>query len=218
MSERRTRARRSAKAVEEVRIGEGIDVEQRIETSIDALGTNEQTFLIMKLTEYADYLIRTDAYWMSRGILPRGYDAPSLALEAISRVLDGRRRDWDPDKEPTLLAYLKSVVKSIFSSEILPAAQRELAELPATDDADTDRIANAPSQDAGPHAKMEVDELKELILASFDQPEDQLVLMCIFEDTTEPAAISEQTGIEPYDVYRIKQKIKRRLATLRKDA
>lgn len=196
---------------------EGIDPGHRTESSIDTLGPNEQIFLIMKLTDYASYLIRTNAYWMSRGVLPRGYDAPSLALEAIARVLDGRRRDWEPDKEPTLIAYLKSVVKSIFSSEILPAAQRELAELPATDDSGTDRIANAPSQNPGPHAKMEVDELKELILADFDQADDQLVLMCIYEGVTEPAAISEATGLEPHDVYRIKQKIKRRLVGLRKD-
>lgn len=195
----------------------GSDAQRRIERSIESLTEDQQRDLIIELADYANYLIRTQAHWMSRGVLPRGYDAPTLALEAITRVLDGRRRDWDPDKESTLTAYLKSVVKSIFSTEILPAAQRELAEIPATDDRGTDRTANVPSPNAGPEAELATDELKENILESFELEEDQLVLMCLFDNVTAPAAITEQTGLAQREVYRIKQKIKRRLVGLQED-
>lgn len=190
------------------------ETEERIELTIDSLTEDQQRFLIMDVTGYASYLIRTQAQWMSRGVLPRGHDASSLALEAITRVLDGRRRDWDPEKEPTLAAYLKSVVKSIFSSEILPAAKRELAEIPTTDDNGWDRTANASSPNPGPDSDLELEELKERILKSFELDEDQLVLICLFENVTVPADIAEETGLDQREVYRIKQKIKRRLIGL----
>ena len=129
---------------------------------IASLPRNEQESLIVELTDYADFLIRTRAHWIARGVLPRGYDGASLAMEALSRVLEGRRRPWDPQKEPTLLAYLKSVVKSIFS-ELLEAATRESVEVAPVDSADRDLVAAAASTDAGaisnlsnPNSKEEV--------------------------------------------------------------
>ena len=195
----------------------GGDFDEHVECSIEAFTEDEQKAMIIQLTDYANFLIRTQAHWMSRGVLPRGYDAATLALEAIARVLDGRRRDWDPDKEPTITAYLKSVVKSIFSSEVLPAAKRELAEIPAIDSDGTDRTRNVPSPNPGPDAEMASSELEEQILESFELEEDQLVLMCMLDDVTAPAAIAEQTGLELREIYRIKQKIKRRLVGLRED-
>ena len=197
---------------------EGVnDAERRRQLSIESLAEDEQELLIVELIDYADHQIQTRAHWIWRGVPPRGYDAPALALEAISRLLDGRRRDWDPEKEPTVTAYLKSVVKSIFSSEILAAANQELAEVPATDESGRDRTANVASPSAGPEAAVELDELKEHILDSFELEEDQLVLMCVFDGIITPADIASETGLERRDVYRIKQKIRRRLVGFRED-
>ena len=193
------------------------DADQQPPVSITLLTEDEQRTLIVELMAYANYLINTRAHWMSRGVLPRGYDAESLALEAIARVLDGRRRDWDPEKEPTPTTYLKSVVMSIFSSEVLAAAKRELAEISSVDDRGTDRTATVSSSDPGPDAEMEVEELKERILGDFEDDEDQLVLMCLFEGVTAPAFIAAETGLEQRDIYRIKQKIKRRPLGFLKD-
>ena len=195
----------------------GGDADPKPPVSITLLTRAEQEALIVKLTDYANYLIRTRATWTSRGILPRGHDAESLALEAIARVLDGRRRDWDPQMEPTLSAYLKSVVKSIFSSELLAAAERELAEIPSVDDRGTDRMTTVSSPNPGPDDELEVAELKERILKSFEKDEDELVLICLFEGITAPASIAAETGLEQREVYRIKQKIKRRLLGVLED-
>ncbi len=192
------------------------DIGQRLERSIDALTDDEQKALILDLTGYARFLIQTEAHWLPRGVLPRGFDAPTLALEAIARVLDRRRRDWDPAKEPTLAAYLKSVVKSIFSSELLPAAKRELAEIPTTDDVGGDRTSGIASPDPGPHDMVTLNELKDRLLECFEREEDQLVLLCIFENVTAPAEIAQVTGLDPREIYRIKQKIWRRVVGLRK--
>ena len=181
--------------------------------AITSLPRRDQEQLILELTEYANFLISTKTWWIPRGVLPQGYDAPGLAREALTRVLDGRRRPWDPLKEPTLAAYLKSVVKSIFS-ETMKAAERERVELAAVDPEGRDLVAAGPSTDAGADLELERAQLEEEILAEFNDDEDQLVLICLFEDLVKPAEIAEETGLSVADVYRIKRKIKRRLSHL----
>ena len=173
--------------------------------------------MILELTDYANFLIRTKTWWIPRGVLPQGYDAPSLAMEALSRVLDGRRRPWDPQKEPTLTAYLKSVIKSIFS-ETRKAAERERVELAAVDPEGRDLVAAGASPDAGADLELERTQLQEKILGEFHDDEDQLVLICLFEDLVKPAEIAEETGLSVADVYRIKRKIKRRMSHLQEGA
>ena len=185
--------------------------------AITSLSRDDQEQLILELTEYASFLIGTKTWWIPRGVLPQGYDASGLAMEALTRVLDGRRRPWDPQKEPTLTAYLKSVVKSIFS-EALKAATRERVELAAVDAEGRDLVADAASREAGPDLTVERTELQERILGEFDDDEDQLVLICLFEDLVRPADIAEETGLSVADVYRIKRKIKRRLSNLQEGA
>ena len=194
--------------------GEGAAV---VDNDIASLSRSEQERLMVELTEYADFLIRTRANWIARGVLPRGYDAPSLAMEALTRVLEGRRRPWDPQKEPTLLAYLKSVVKSIFS-EVLAAANQESDEVAPVDVEGRDLIAAAASTDAGVDLELEQSQLQEDILGQFHEDEDQLVLMCLFDGVAKPAEIANETGLGVRDVYRVKQKIKRRLGHLREGA
>ena len=184
---------------------------------IASLRRSEQERLIIELTEYADFLIRNKTHWIARGTLPRGYDAASLAMEALSRVLDGRRRPWDPQKEPTLLAYLKSVVKSILS-ELLAAASRESIELPAVDSEGRDLFAAAPSTDASADLELQRSQLQEAILGQFHEDDDQLVLLCLFEGVVKPREIADETGLSAQTVYRVKQKIKRRLGHLREGA
>ena len=185
--------------------------------AITSLPRRDQEKLILELTDYANFLIRTKTWWIPRGVLPQGYDAPSLAMEALSRVLDGRRRPWDPQKEPTLTAYLKSVIKSIFS-ETRKAAERERVELAAVDPEGRDLVAAAASPDAGADLELERTQLQEKILGEFHDDEDQLVLICLFEDLVKPAEIAEETGLSVADVYRIKRKIKRRMSHLQEGA
>lgn len=178
------------------------------------LGDEELDRLVMELMSYAHFLLRGHYGWIGTDGLPHGFDADSLALEAIARVLDGRRRDWDPEKESTRLDYLKSIVKSIMSSEIVPAVRRS----PETDSVSRDGhdlIASASSPESGPDDMILVRELKGKMLAALDEDEDQLVLLCLFEGITRPADIATELELPVEEVYRIKRKILRRLAHYR---
>ncbi|MBT0812973.1 sigma-70 family RNA polymerase sigma factor [Litoribacter ruber] len=50
-----------------------------------------------------------------RNQLPKGLEPEDLAMDAIDKVYAGERK-WDPQKDPNLLNYLKSVVKSLISN------------------------------------------------------------------------------------------------------
>lgn len=66
---------------------------------------------ILRLTAYALYLQS-----LSGKRLPKGLEAEDVAMMAIEKVLTGER-NWNPENNPDLLAYLKSVMKSIYSNE-----------------------------------------------------------------------------------------------------
>jgi hypothetical protein len=174
------------------------------------LSDEELDRLVLELMSYAHFLLRGHYGWMGTDSLPHGLDAASLALEAITRVLDGRRRDWDPEKESTRLDYLKSVVKSIISSEIVPAVRRS-PEADSVSRDGHDLIAAASSTEPAPDEILLLDELKERMRAALDEYEDQLVLECLFDDITRPGDIAEVVGLPVQEVYRIKRKIQRRL-------
>lgn len=186
---------------------------------IEALSDADLRALIVDLTRYAAALIRWYAGRLPRGgALPFGEDAGSLAVEAIARVLGGRRRPWDPSKEPSLLAYLKSVVKSIFTREVLPRAKRD-PEVSGVDAEGNDIADETPASTPGPSAvdaEAEAERVKNALLALFDVEEDQLVLLCMMEEQTKAADIAATLEMPVRDVYRIKQKIKRRLETWRR--
>lgn len=66
---------------------------------------------IIKLTAYAISICSF------RGkLLPKGLEAEDLVMNAIEKLYNGDRA-WNPVKDPDLLRYLKSVIKSILSNE-----------------------------------------------------------------------------------------------------
>jgi hypothetical protein len=178
----------------------------------------EMDELILELISYARALIARKR-WLPRGELPHGYEAGALAVEAITRVVDGRRK-WNPTAEPDLLPYLKSVVKSILW-ELKPAARREEVEVAPVGKDGIDLTAEARTEDPGPLELLELGEetasgerFKDQILSGFEEDEDKLVLMSIFEGRGKAAEIAADLGLPVEDVYRIKRKIKRRLERL----
>lgn len=178
---------------------------------IQAMGSKELDDLIVELTLFAAWQISVRTKWMPRGVLPMGFDAESLALEAIGRVLDGRRC-WNPAAEPDFLRYLKSVVPSILW-DLQKAAEKEKLE-PGSDEIEGS-VEALPSGGPGPDEETELEDTKNRMLAAFDDANDQLVLLCLFEGITKPSEIADETNLSVKDVNRIKQKIQRRLICLK---
>lgn len=188
------------------------NTDPRVVQRIEAMTPQEQEELIVRLTDYAAWLMRQKTYWMERSVLPKGYEAGSLATEAISRVLEGSRK-WDPDKDPDLLGYLRSVVKSILW-DLQKAAEKESLVEPAPGET-RDLVDTLPSAKPGPDEDVALGELQERLLAELETDEDRLVLLSIFEGNEAAREIAEDLGVTVAEVYRIKRKIKRRLMGLK---
>ena len=185
----------------------------RVVARIQAITPGELELLILRLTDYAASYLRFKTGWIRRGTLPEGHDAGSIASEAIARVLRGTRR-WDPDADPDLLGYLKSVVKSIVW-DLMKAAEKEALEPP--DDADERAIEEVPSRNPGPDANLIASEVAERMLGALATDDERVVFLSICDGHEKAADIAAELGLDVREVYRIKRTIDRRLSGLKED-
>lgn len=182
----------------------------RVVKRVEALGTTELQELILRLTHYAQARVRYVTRWLPAQRLAGGVEGKDLAMEAITRVLQGTRR-WDPDAEPDLLAYLKSVVKSILHDRVTKTQREAIA--PDPNDAPP-LVDHVPTPCPGPEENVVAAEevaATNRMLEALDKEEDQLVFLSILDGTEKPADIAQALNRPVRDIYRIKQKIMRRL-------
>jgi len=184
----------------------------RVVRRIKEMTPQETGLLIGNLALYAGRLIRLKTRWMARPGLPKGFDAESLAMEAVKRVLDGTRH-WDPDRDRDLLAYLKSVVKSILWDIQKAAEKEDVQDLGSANGKAS--VEDLPSKEIGPDDEAALSELQDRMLAELDLDEDKLVLMSIFEGNVKPSDIAHALGLSVDNVYRIRKKLNRRLQGLK---
>jgi hypothetical protein len=82
------------------------------ERTLQLLDEHDWTKTIFSLTAYVISLCR----WKNIH-LPRGTEFDDIAMQSIEKVYTGERQ-WDPDKNPDLVNYLKSVCRSLVSNEL----------------------------------------------------------------------------------------------------
>jgi RNA polymerase sigma factor (sigma-70 family) len=187
-----------------------VAADPRVVRRIEALGTNELQDLILQLTHYAEARVRFRCKWFPSQRLAGGVEGKDIAMDAITRLLQGRRR-WDPDAEPDLLAYLKSVVKSILHDRVTET-RREAVEADPEDEPPL--VDQVPAPNPGPEQSAVAAEeaaATNRMLEALDKEEDQLVFLAILDGTDKPADIAQALNLPVRDIYRIKQKIMRRL-------
>lgn len=139
--------------------------------------------------------------------LPKGMSSGDLACEAIARVFEGKR-SWDPGKESDLFRFLCNVVDSLVY-HLVHSEEHGERKKPA----DGALLLAEPGPDG--RASQE-DGLLELALEALD---DDPALLKVFElcydGMVKPADIACSMGLQVDQVYRLKEKMKRRLAGLR---
>lgn len=178
------------------------EADPRVVAQLEAMSSEEVRVMIVKLTGFASWSIQTRTKWMKRPFLPKGYDAGAVASEAIARVLDPDGRQWKPERDPSFLDYLKSVVRSILW-DLQKAAEKE-ALVDAGDD-EMDKVA-APGAEAG--EDLTTEELKDELLNALDTDEQKLVLMSMFDGQDKAAEIADSLGLDVERVYKLKWQIR----------
>jgi DNA-directed RNA polymerase specialized sigma24 family protein len=198
---------------------------------LDLLRIADWGSIALKLTDYAAKKARRYRWKMTTVV--GGMNAEDLAYEAIAKVLDGER-NWDPEKTPDLLGYLKSVVDSLISHLFQSMDRRKVQGFPKGEeeeileeslkmaDPESDEAKHLPGKSPTPEQALLSKEQQQAeetayttILNSVEGHEDlEAVTLCIMDGMTKPSEISEATGLEINQVYQLKRKLNRKASQI----
>jgi DNA-directed RNA polymerase specialized sigma24 family protein len=146
-------------------------------------------------------------------------DAEELSQEAITRVLDPAYRAWDPEKEPSLVRHLGSIVNSLLANR---RNTRSLSQQRAyAPDARVwaTRVDPAPT----PAHRLESKELAaraiELlrVRVAGDALVAALVELCLEAGTDKPAELAEATGRPVEEIYNAQRRLAAHMAAVRQE-
>ena len=145
--------------------------------------------------------------------LPEGHDAESIAQEAITRFLEGRRTTWDRNwSAEELINWLKyDVAKSILSHTF--GSRHAKNEWPVRDEDLPEVLDEDFLEEEVEYAKRLVEEL----LEEFKDDEELLgVFECVWDGDKKAAVIAKRLNYDINRIYRIKEKMLRRAKTVEK--
>jgi len=158
--------------------------------------------MYLELLDFARYKTRRLQYVKGGGELPLGRTPKDLVQDALKRVFEGRRQ-WDPDEDPDLCKYLKSVISSIVSALLEKTDYDQQDDSSPADHYDISADRNASYNDC-------LDALQE-ILEVVSSDEDDLDSVRIgIEDGMKASEIAEFFGIDIERVYTLSDKLRRR--------
>lgn len=202
-------------------------------TIFERLHAQDWDYLSVKLLRYALMKVQRLGWVTGSGgnpNLPKGLSAEDLACEAITRVFEGTR-SWNPDKEPDLFKFLCDVVDSLVSHLVNSEEHKErknqvngdfLHDYPDHGDPGDGRGGRGRVSDfqvAEPGCDGGTSRDEKFLYLAIEALSDDRDLRRVFElcyDGVDKAAdIARSMGVPVEQVYRLKEKMKRRLAKLR---
>lgn len=174
---------------------------------LSKLTDDQWSNILLKLRLHAEHVVRRKKWKAPEGMLPKGFDAASLASEAVCRLLAGDRK-WNPEKVPDVLVLLKGTVDSI-ASKLVEAPEHEKGPRFAQADEDP-AVAMVAGSERDQQKAMEDAELRDWIWSQAKDEEEQEVLLYL-EEGCKPAEIADQTGKPVERIYQVLRNLKRRL-------
>ena len=201
-------------------------------TIFERLNAQDWENLSVRLERHAHWKVQRLGWVTGSGEnpnLPKGMSAEDLAYQAIERVLTGTR-SWNPDKEPDLFKLLCDVVDSLVSHLVNSEEHKErknqvngdfLYDYPDRGDPGDRRVGRGfvsdfhvaePGRDGG--ASPEERFFYLAIEALSDDPDLLRVFELCYDGMDKAADIARSTGIPVDLVYRLKEKMRRRLTKL----
>lgn len=161
-----------------------------------------------ELLDYARFKMGS-SFTKGGGALPLGHKPEDIAQEAIRRVLEGKRR-WDPNQDPDLCDYLKSVVSSLISALWEKADYSRKDGDPVEEHLDISSSENPTYNDC-------LDALKEILDEATSDDVDLEYVRMGFEDEMKSAQIASFIGSEVKEVYTLTRKLRRRASRKMKE-
>jgi len=186
------------------------------------LTQDQQQQLLDRLTIYAERRY-TRLGWFKNGRYrsPSGQGPDDVAAEAIVRLIEGRR-NYDEQKHPDLLEYLKnSVTKSIVSHIIDSPDFEKRKSMPhiLTEDGEIEEI-EIENGDADPSLvymqKDLVERINAILQERFAQDDVVLgILECMKAGIDKPSEIAEYLNVKTKDVNNAQKRLRREFDKIR---
>ncbi|BEH09900.1 hypothetical protein GSUET_15120 [Geobacter sulfurreducens subsp. ethanolicus] len=161
------------------------------------------------------------------GQMPEGKEIEDVVSTAIVKVLSGERV-WDPQKQPDLYEYLKSVIDSDLYHLCKCEENNSLigeADVRRNPDRENpftfDDLPGAELDPETLHILKELNEMAEKFFFGFydyldGKPVLQGIIECIDDDVTKSADIAERLGVHVKEIYNCFKQLRRKLEDFRK--
>lgn len=190
---------------------------------LDISGFTEEQWqrLLDRLTHYALQKYRRLS-WINgeQYRSPKGQGPEDIAIEAIKRLIEGKRQ-YDEHKYPDILVYLRGVVDSLISHIIESPEFEKKCPMPyiINSDGETEEIGIA-CKDPGPSKiymqKEVVEKLKSILRAKF--AEDQIVLgilECMEAGIDKRSEMAEYLEVNVTEITNAQKKLQRQFDKMR---
>lgn len=185
---------------------------------------------IPRLLYYASHKAKKKR-WRSvfDGYLPEGKEIQDVVSHAIEKVFSGERK-WNPDEQPDLFHYLKSIIDSdlnhladSFENRMLTGEADVDGKLGSKEDRKTSWIDSLPSSVADPetqHINKEQDARGEAYFFDFygflaGKPLLQGMIECIDEGIDKKAEMAQKLGVHVNEIYNASKQLRRKLEEFR---
>lgn len=187
------------------------------EDTLDAIedGGDE---LIERLVLYSVRKVRL-LYWRDGrdgDSLPGGRTAEDMVFVALEKVLDGRRKSWDPGKS-SFEKYVQGVIKSEISHLVESAEHRRSVRIPE-DEHLADNLMGEDSLNGNPETLLISEEQDSqfrdqlYLTVSGDEELENLILL-LDDGVVETQAIADTLGVPSRRVYSLRAKLSTRIQT-----
>jgi len=199
------------------------------EAALERIRTANWKEIAEDLLKYATAKVRRRRWRTgNREDLAKGWKANDLVNEAVKRMLAGKRQ-WNPEKDPDLLLYLRNVIDSLVSNLAKDKDNRLVTYIPEEAGRDPEEMLNrAPA--GSPHAEYlsptspliedgitesrtatpeEESLLEEIFTAAGKNPELQSVVDAIMDGNGKPTLIATATGLDVERVYQLLRTLRR---------
>jgi len=144
---------------------------------------------------------------------------------AYCQATDDSNRRWDQEKCPDLAQFLIGIVRSITSNGVTKLVKRREQSLHSDDPVVRGRIEREISTSSFTSETLDPEQLllreeraKEIIehlnRVSQGDEEVQMMMLCYEDGISSPRGIAEQTGYDVKQVYKIRERLQKRLNNL----
>jgi DNA-directed RNA polymerase specialized sigma24 family protein len=185
------------------------------------LTQDQQQQLLDRLTIYAERKYTRLGWYKNWGYRsPSGQGPDDVAAEAIVRLIEGRR-NYDEQKHPDLLVYLRSVVDSIVSHVIESADFEKRKSMPhvVAEDGEIEEIeieSGIPDASLIYMQKDLVERINAILQEKFAKDDVVLgILECMKAGIDTPSEIAEYLDLKTKDVNNAQKRLRREFDKIR---